>query len=396
MCKIIFIHYNYEPSRVPTRPDPEDRFYTYGFGSNSARNFKKYFPGYEVEMWRLDQHTNKYYEKTVQDVKHKVFTSFSIKQMDDFSLKFIRKLKKELKENKTILFVSHIHNWLTYQIVFFFGKKYPIVVNHHGEWSPLFRLKHRKYFRKIKDYIDIQTEKLLFKRVDYFLLCDFLQIPYLKSVYPDCKYAIFSSGLDINKMIPVPRYEARKKLGWDLRKKYILYIGKLYDFKQAKELIDIWKEIKKERKDIELIIIGNSKDDMYHNYAVNSGARVLGRVLNKNLNLYYSASDVYVLISLREDYFGGTGIAPLESLACNTPVVSNSMRNYVGNNIAELCEVPESLEEYKNAILKVIDNPQIYRNMRNSVEQFYSYEKIAEKTELIFRELSEKYYHNNN
>ncbi len=169
-------------------------------------------------------------------------------------------------------------------------------------------------------------------------------------------------------------------------------LEELYEFKQPKELIDIWMGIKKERPEVELVIIGNSDSDQYYNYAVKSKAMILGRILNKDLNIYLSASDVYVLISLREDYFGGTGIAPLEALAVNTPVVSYSMRNYIGNNMSELGEVPDSLEGYKKAILKVLDNPGIYKNMRKSVEEHYSYEKVAEKTELILKELSKIYY----
>ena len=92
-------------------------------------------------------------------------------------------------------------------------------------------------------------------------------------------------------------------------------------------------------------------------------------------------------MSLRNDYFGGTGIAPLESLACNTPVVSHSMRNYIGDNLNELAETPNNLEEYRDAIMKVLNNPGKYKNMRESIEKYYSYEKISEKIEMVIKEL---------
>jgi glycosyltransferase involved in cell wall biosynthesis len=389
--KIIYIHNNYEPSQVPRKPDSEDRFYTYGFGSNLARNFKRFYPEYAVEMWRLDGYTDKYYEKEVQGVKHRVFPSIVIKPFGEFSLKFVRELKKELKKNKSLLFISHIHTWLTYQVSFFFGKEYPIACSHHGDWSPFFRIKTRKGFRKLKDFIDLQAEKRLLKRIDYFFLCDFFQIPYLEKTSPKINYIIFSSGLDVDKMVPEPKNEARKKIGWEPGKKYILYVGRLYDLKQPKELIDIWKEIKTERPEVELVVIGNSDNDEFNEYAFNSGVMVLGRILNSELNTYYSASDVYVLMALREDYFGGTGIAPLESLACNTPVVSYSMRNYVGDNMQELGEVPGTLELHKKAILKVIDNPDLYKNMRESMKKHYSLEAVASKAQVIFEELMKKY-----
>ena len=118
-----------------------------------------------------------------------------------------------------------------------------------------------------------------------------------------------------------------------------------------------------------------------------SGALLLGRILNKDLYKYYSASDVYVMYSLRDDYFGGTGIAPLESLACNTPVVSNAMRNYIGDNVEEIAEVPDTLGDYRKAILKVLDNPGKYRNMRESILKYYSFESVFLRTKDILEEI---------
>jgi glycosyltransferase involved in cell wall biosynthesis len=180
---------------------------------------------------------------------------------------------------------------------------------------------------------------------------------------PDVKYKLWTMGVNIDNMVEISREEARKELGWDMNKKYILYVGKLYKYKQADELIKAWLEIKKTRPETELIVIGNKPNDPWedsHEMAEKSGALLLGRVLNKDLYKYYSASDVYVMYALREDYFGGTGIAPLESLECNTTVVSNSMRNYIGDTWrkSQRCH---TLENYRKAILKVLDNPQIQK-----------------------------------
>ena len=390
MKKIIFIHYNYEPEHFPVKPDPDNRFFTYGFGSNFARNFKYYYPEYSVEMWRLDSGTDKYYKNEVQGVLFRIFPAFSLFNTADISFKFIRELKKEVKKSSPVLFVSHTHIWLLYQIAFFFRNS-PIASSHHGDFSPIFRQTYRKGFRKLKDKIDTAVEKKVMKYVDHFFVCDYNAIPNIKTVAPNSSISISSTGLNIDAFEKIDKQTARKKLGLSLDKRYILYIGKLYSYKQPRELIDIWKDIKSERKDVELIIAGNSEEDEYYDYAAGSGAILAGRVLNRDLNYYYSASDVYVLLSLRDDYFGGTGIAPLESLACGTPIVSNSMRNYLGNNMEELGEVPGTLSEYKTAILKVLDNPGIYRNMRESVKKYYSHKSITERKKNIFEDLFKKY-----
>lgn len=390
MNKIIFIHYNYEPEHFLRTPDPDDRFYTYGFGSFFARNLKHFYPAYEVEMWRLDSFIDQYYQKNVQGVLFRIFPSKTIFKLGDFSRMMIRELKAEIEKNDPIIFVSHIHTWLLYQIAYYFPSS-RIIASHHGDWSPFFRLKQRSGLRTIKDIIDVLAEKLVLKNIDYFLICDKYQLQYIKKAAPNSNYIFYNPAVDLEKIVPIPKPEARDLLGWDMKKKYILYVGKLYEYKQTYELINIWKDIRASRPDTELVIIGNSKNDRFYDFAIRSGAKVIGRVLNSELNKYYSAADVYVLIALRKDYFGCIGRAPLESLACNTPVVSYSLHNYTGKNIDEIGEIPTTLEEYREDILKVLDNPGKYKNMRENILNHYSYEASAKKIAEVIKELESKY-----
>jgi glycosyltransferase involved in cell wall biosynthesis len=387
--KIIFIHNNYEPEHFLEAPDPEDRFFTYGFGSFFARNLKHYYPEYDIEMWRLDSYIDKYYEKCVQGVLFRIFPSKNFLKIGDFSREMIKSLRIEVEKNDPILFVSHIHTWLLYQIAYYFPSS-KIIATHHGDWSPFFRLKQRSGLRKIKDILDLLIEKLVLKNVDYFLICDKYQIPYIKKATPNSKYVMFNPSIDFENIVPISKSEARKMLEWDNNKKYILYVGKLYEFKQTYELINIWKEIKNTIPEIELVIVGNSKNDKFYEFAIKSGAIVIGRMLNNELNKYYSAADVYVLIALRKDYFGCIGRAPLESLACNTPVVSYSLRNYTGDNLHEIGELPTTLDEYKQDILKVLYNPGNYKNMRENIQKHYSYRSSAKIIAQVIEELVNK------
>jgi glycosyltransferase involved in cell wall biosynthesis len=389
--KIVIICHNYESEHTPRKPDPENRFFTYGFGGNMGRSLKKFCPDYEVEVWRLDGYVDRYYEGTHLGVKFRIFPSYHRPNIIDFSFKFLRELKKEVKKNDPVIVVLHIHYWLAYQIFAFF-KKSRIVTTHHGDWSPFYRIHNTKGLRKIKARIDMFLEKRIHKNIDYIFMSEMNQLPYFKMANPDFKYFLWSTGVNFDHMLPISRQQARKELGWDPDKKYILYVGKLYKFKQADDLIRIWKDIKKTRPEIELVIIGNTPGDPWEEFydlAVESGALILGRVLNKDLYKYYSAVDVYVLLALRSDYFGGTGVATLESLACNTPAVSYALRNYIGDNISEVGEVPDTVEKHKEAILKVIDHPENYKNMRESVRTLYSYESMYLRARKIFDELLE-------
>lgn len=390
--KIVVLCFNYEPSQFLKKPDKENRFYTYGFGSTFGKLFGNYLKQYQTEVWRVDGFCEEnYYEKQIDNIKYRIFKAIQINKLGFFSWKYLNELRK-LKKNKDIIFfIVHTHNWNTYQALYVLKGSY-IVTTHHGDWSPFFLFETSKYLRKLKALIGIIAEKITFKYVSYFLICDVNQVKYIKMASPDLKYEIFSTGIDIKRFKIIPRFEARDKLKLDRNKKYILYVGKLYKYKQVDRLISVWQEIKKSIPETELIIVGNEEKgkwgEEFYELAENSGAIIAGRVLNTELFYYYCAADVYVLLNLRNDYFGGTGIAPIESLACNTPVVSNSMKNYLGKNAKEICEIPESEEEYKNAIIKILTNPGNYKNMRLNVDRDYSFEAVSDRMERIFITIS--------
>jgi glycosyltransferase involved in cell wall biosynthesis len=387
--KIIVVCHNYEPANTPVKPDTENRYFTYGFGGALGKNLKKYLAEYDTEVWRLDGYTKGYNEGVVNDVKFKVFPSFHLSKVFDFSLRFKRELAKEIKENDPIIICLHTHYWLTYSILYFF-RNAKIVTTHHGDWSPFFRFSKTKGIRKLKARLDMAIERRFFRYIDHIFTIDLNQIPYFKMAYPGIKYSLWSNGVNIENMKIISRDDARKELGWQSDKKYILYTGKLYKYKQADDLIRTWLQIKKERPGTELVVIGNTPGDPweeFHGMAEEAGAMLLGRVLNVDLYKYYAAADVYVLFALRDDYFGGPGIATLESLACNTPVVSYAMRNYYGDNPEELGEAPDTVEKHKEAILRILDNPGKYRNIRASIEKYYSYSAVYGRMKPVFEEL---------
>ncbi len=65
------------------------------------------------------------------------------------------------------------------------------------------------------------------------------------------------------------------------------------------------------------------------------------------------------------------------------------MRNYIGDDKETLCEIPDSMEGYREAILKVLDNKDKYKNMRESVVKYYSWEAVAKRTDAVFKEVLE-------
>jgi glycosyltransferase involved in cell wall biosynthesis len=234
-------------------------------------------------------------------------------------------------------------------------------------------------------------EKKSFKNIDLLYILD----ERLKAFLPPNGAMIKKQTLGVmpERFIPLSKIEAKSLLNLDPNKKYLLYVGKLNYTKRPDILIDIYKEIRRERNDIELLIVGTTKDDPLINYAKEAGANVFGLILHTEIFKYLSAADVYVLPKYSmEHIFGGIGLLPVEALLCNTPIIGGSLENFPQEFRESVGLAVSEPEEMKNAIIKIIDKKITFNNLREIAIEYYSWEKISANTSNDYTELINKYY----
>ena len=156
---------------------------------------------------------------------------------------------------------------------------------------------------------------------------------------------------------PLNKTEAKKLLDLDPGKKYLLYVGRLNYTKRPDILIDLYKDIKKVRNDVELLIVGTKEGDPLINYAKDAGVNVQGIIMHTEIYKYLSAAEVYILPKYSvEHIFGGIGLLPVEALLCNTPIIGASLDNFPHEFRDSVGLAVSDIKEIKNAILKIIDN----------------------------------------
>ncbi|MBK7380872.1 MAG: hypothetical protein IPJ03_18100 [Ignavibacteriales bacterium] len=149
MYKVVYIDYNFVDERYPNTVHDGDKFFTYGFGSIYARKFRKYNPDILVECWKVDSRVKKIYEKEIENVKFIVFPSRKIGKFGHYSAVLIKYLKKFIKENPNVVFnISSIRHLLFYSVAIHL-RNFPLVIQHHGEASALYKYKINK---SIKNY----------------------------------------------------------------------------------------------------------------------------------------------------------------------------------------------------------------------------------------------------
>jgi len=116
---------------------------------------------------------------------------------------------------------------------------------------------------------------------------------------------------------------------------------------------------------IQLIILKNKGIDLFvnlSNYNLNQSIIILENLNPKTLVDLYNTVDCLLFPS----FYEGFGIPVIESMACGTPVVISNIKilKEISNDCALVCN-NDNLYTYINAILSLIENKEVYKNMTN-------------------------------
>jgi glycosyltransferase involved in cell wall biosynthesis len=173
-------------------------------------------------------------------------------------------------------------------------------------------------------------------------------------------------------------------------KPYLLYVGNAYPHKNLEKLVLVFRELKKERADINLVLVGK-EDYFFQELKANiaekkqgAGIFFTGFVSDDELDIFYKNALVYVFPSLYE----GFGLPPLEAMARGVPVVSSDhpcMREILGTS-AEYFDVGKE-KDMAQKIREIIDNSELRKTLiQKGYAQIkkYSWWIMAKKTSELY------------
>lgn len=204
---------------------------------------------------------------------------------------------------------------------------------------------------------------------------------------PEEKVKVIPFGFDKSLFRKKDKRVVKKKLR--LEKNIVLMSVGNFFYKNTILILKAMKILEKEYDNLLLVKIGGfSKEEMEFIDKNDLRGKIL---IKKNLtqdemNDYYNASDILVFPSLYE----GFGIPPLEAMACGTPVIASnaaSLPEVVGD--ASIKINPHSIEELKNAIVKILENKKFrnglikkgYKNVKR-----FSWERYVKRLKKIYEE----------
>lgn len=156
----------------------------------------------------------------------------------------------------------------------------------------------------------------------------------------------------------------------------ILFIGRDFERKNGKLVIEAFKLSKKKRKDLELFIAGPKKLDI--NY---EGIHFLGDVSYEGLIEYYNKCDIFCMPSKFEAY----GLVFVEALIFGLPCIGKKtyeMPYFIEEGKTGYLLGEESEIELSELMLKLINDEQIKENVRKKRDWYineYSWDSVSKR-----------------
>ncbi|MDI6704462.1 MAG: glycosyltransferase family 4 protein [bacterium] len=196
------------------------------------------------------------------------------------------------------------------------------------------------------------------------------------------EFQIIPNGIDTNRfredISPIEEYKDEKL--------NILFVGRFDKRKGLDYLLSAFKMVKKEVKDIRLIVVGGG----YKKYKKRIGDIVFTGVQYERLPQYYSTCDIFCSPAIGQESFG---IILLEAMALGKPVVATNIPGYnevVTHNKEGLLVPPKDKEALRDALIKLLRDKDLRIKMgKNGREKAaeYSWERIGERVLDYYNEI---------
>jgi len=281
------------------------------------------------------------------------FSDLDEAQLDMYMTAFERAVNQAVAEFKPDI-IHGQHIWLLTWLAIKTG--IPYVVTAHG--TDLMGYQKWERFRKYAEEAATGAKRIISISNDNNEL--------VSELFPACagKTVFMQNGYDTERFYPEPisREQIKEMLGIDLKKKFVLFVGKLAHFKGVDVLIDAAQIYESHHPDeITTIIAGagelegslkkQTKDNKLENL------HFAGHLNSTQLRELYSSADVSLVPSRREPF----GLVAIEALACGCPVIATNqggLTDIINDDVGALVDV-EDASGLAEAIQK-----EIYRSDR--------------------------------
>jgi hypothetical protein len=227
------------------------------------------------------------------------------------------------------------------------------------------------------------------------------------------KIAVIPAAANIARFRPIPRDQARRRLGLDARDLVVVYVGRMLPRKGVRNLVRAFALLEERTRSqagacpgqpLKLLLVGGESrgDDaaatpeigVLRELAVDLGVadRVLfaGKRQPDELPDFYSAGDVVVTTPWYEPF----GLTPLEAMACGRPVIGSAVGGLsftIQDGATGMLVPPRDPAALAASIHQLLAQPRLRAAMghaaRRRVEREFTWENVARRTEALYQAL---------
>jgi mannosylfructose-phosphate synthase len=252
------------------------------------------------------------------------------------------------------------------------------------EMEEKYKFKHR-----------ISEELRIFKTVTALTVTTELQRKKIEQLYgfTSDNIVVISPGVNIHTFQPLLRGEEKKDTG--LPEHYIFCLSRIDANKGHDLLLKAFDIVRRQIPDINLVIGGGSPKPQKTELEVfatirkiiderrmQDAVRLVGYIPDEKLVASYQNALLFALPSIFEPF----GMAALEAMACNVPVIASKyggIRNVIQSGKNGLLVDPKNSEEFARAMFTILNDQKIAARFgkegRKTIHKHFSWEVIAEK-----------------
>lgn len=245
-------------------------------------------------------------------------------------------------------------------------------------------------------------EKKLMNHSDALIAVSKYTVDELTELYgiDEKKIHVIYNGVDVQKFKPRPdRAELRREFGLEDEKKIVLFVGRLYHRKGLEILLRSIPLVLQEFSDVKFVISGKGfkeKEESLRNLAkqldIEDHVTFMGYVPDEKLPNLYSASDIFVLPAIYENF----PFAILEAQATGLPVISTKVGGIpeflVDNENGFLID-PGDSAQLTQRVLALLQYPKLAKEMgmrgRKLIEEKFSWRLITNQVIDLYHKLLE-------
>lgn len=289
--------------------------------------------------------------------KYKILKSYNLKLKihDVLNYHFNPSIINELIKNDYDIVVVGGYSSLTTQIAIFIAKlrRIPLIMwsgTTHSETSMV-----KNFFMPII--------KFLVNRADGFIVYGTRAKNYLTSLGIS-PHKIFIATNVGNVDFFMSENEKLKGCEEELKKKFqisskinILFVGRLIPIKGLKYLLDAFIKLKKDKKDVGIIILGDGplKDKFLNKYGEEENIYFKGFIQPEYLPLYYKVANVYARPSSNEPF----SIAISEAMASKLPIITTD-KDGASDDIV--------IDGYNGYVVKEKSSDEVYKALKKLIQ----------------------------